>query len=145
VRQMVRSVRPGGRIVLEDDDHDLLRLWPEAPGFSTLWEAYVRAIHVNRNDPFVGRRLPALLHQAGARPSRTTFLFFGGCAGSWELATMVENIVGIFDGARDRLLEASRIERADYDAAIDALRAWSRRPDAALWYPLCWCEGVRPG
>jgi SAM-dependent methyltransferase len=144
VRQMVRAVRPGGRIVLEDDDHDLMRLWPEAPGFSTLWEAYVRTIHVNRNDPFVGRRLPALLHQAGAVPRRSTFLFFGGCAGSWELATMVENLVGIFGGVRERLLEASRIDRADYDTAIDGLRAWSRRPDAALWYAVCWCEGLRP-
>ena len=32
VRQMVRAVKPGGRVVLADDDHDLLRLWPEPPG-----------------------------------------------------------------------------------------------------------------
>lgn len=143
VRQMVRAVKVGGRIVLEDDDHDLLRLWPEAPGFQTLWDAYVRAIHVNRNDPFVGRRLPALLHLAGAAPRRSSVVFFGGCAGSWELGTMVENVVGIFDGARERMLEASRIDERDYRAAIDAFRAWAERPDAALWYQVLWAEGVR--
>jgi ubiquinone/menaquinone biosynthesis C-methylase UbiE len=29
VRQMLRAVRPGGRIVLADDDHELLRFWPK--------------------------------------------------------------------------------------------------------------------
>ena len=32
-QSMVRALRPGGRIVLADDDHDLLRIWPEPPGF----------------------------------------------------------------------------------------------------------------
>src|SRR5215510_5257091 len=36
VRQMVRALRPGGRIVLEDDPHDTLRLWPDPPGFQHL-------------------------------------------------------------------------------------------------------------
>ena len=27
-------LRPGGRIVLADDDHDILRLWPEPPGLA---------------------------------------------------------------------------------------------------------------
>ena len=29
VKTMVRAVKQGGRIVLADDDHDVLRLWPE--------------------------------------------------------------------------------------------------------------------
>src|SRR6266576_212810 len=29
VREMVQAVRPGGRVVLADDDHEILRLWPE--------------------------------------------------------------------------------------------------------------------
>jgi len=36
VRKMVDLVRPGGRIILADDDFDTLRLWPEPPGFSTI-------------------------------------------------------------------------------------------------------------
>ena len=35
VKTMVRAVQPGGRIVLADDDHDVLRLWPEPPGFTS--------------------------------------------------------------------------------------------------------------
>ena len=32
VKAMVSAVRPGGRIVLLDDDHDLMRFWPEPEG-----------------------------------------------------------------------------------------------------------------
>ena len=31
VDEMVRAVRPGGRVALLDDDHELLRLAPEVP------------------------------------------------------------------------------------------------------------------
>ena len=34
VRNMARAVRPGGRVILSDDDYDGLRLWREPPGFS---------------------------------------------------------------------------------------------------------------
>src|SRR5436309_6817628 len=57
VKTMVRSVRPGGRIVVADDDHGVLRLWPESPGFYDLWNAYMRTYDRIGNDPFVGRRL----------------------------------------------------------------------------------------
>jgi len=30
-----------------------------------------------------------------------------------------------------------------FDQALCAVRQWGRRPDAALWYGLCWVEGVR--
>src|SRR2546429_8372429 len=56
-RAMVRAVRPGGRIVLEDDDHDLLRLWPEPAGVMAVWKAYIRSYDRAGRDPFVGRGL----------------------------------------------------------------------------------------
>lgn len=143
VRQMVRAVRIGGRIVLADDDHDVLRLWPEPPGFGALWEAYIRVIHLNRNDPFVGRRLVTLLHLAGARPRRSGAIHFGGCAGSIELATMVDNVIGLFEGVREALLEGSLLARLDYESALSAFRTWGKRCDAALWYAVPCAEGVR--
>jgi len=144
VRQMVKSVRPGGRVVLMDDDHDTLRLWPEPPGFAPLWDAYIRTIHLNRNDPFIGRRLVTLLHQAGAVPERSTMIYFGGCAGTTALATMIDNVIGLFDGVRERLEAASLIASIDYDEAIAAFRRWGRRPDAGFWYAVPWAEGRRP-
>ena len=86
VRAMARAVRPGGRIVLEDDDHDVLRLWPEPPGLTPLWRAYIRSFDRLGNDPAVGGRRIARQHQAGARPPRNTRFLLGSGSGAPQLA-----------------------------------------------------------
>ena len=99
VREMVRAVRPGGRIVLADDDHDVLRLWPEPPGFSAVWQAYIRSYDRLGNDPYIGRRLVGLLHAAGAVPTRNDWIFFGGCVGMPTFPDIVENLRDIAGGS----------------------------------------------
>jgi SAM-dependent methyltransferase len=143
VRAMVRAVRVGGRIVLEDDDHDILRLWPEPPGVLDLWHAYMRSYERNGNDPYVGRKLVALLHEAGASPARSAWLFFGGCAGDGRLELFVRNMAGLLEGARAEILAGGEPDGPGFEAAIEALLAWGRRPDAAFWFARCWAEGVR--
>lgn len=145
VREMVRAVRPGGRIILEDDAHDTHRLWPEPPGFGRLWSAYLRTYDRLGNDPFVGARLVSLLVEAGAVPRRNTWLFFGACAGQAELlAAYVDNLVRIMQGVRDPILRLGEFEPASFDQALQAIRDWGRRPDAAYWYAVSWAEGQRP-
>jgi SAM-dependent methyltransferase len=145
VRGMVRAVRPGGRIVLEDDGHDILRLWPEPPGFERLWRCYLRTYDRAGNDPLVGHRLVSLLHQAGAAPTRNTWLFFGACAGERALfEAYVENIARILEGVREPILELGEVDLAFFEACIVGLRKWADRPDGALWYATSWAEGRRP-
>jgi SAM-dependent methyltransferase len=145
VREMVRSVRPGGRIILEDDAHDTHRLWPEPPGFMRLWTAYLRTYDRVGNDPFIGHRLVSLLMQAGALPRRNSWLFFGACAGQPQLLdAFVENLVGVMKGVREAILSLGEIEPAAFDSCLDAVREWGRRPDAAYWYAISWAEGRRP-
>jgi SAM-dependent methyltransferase len=143
VRQMVRAVRPGGRVVLADDGHDTFRLWPEPPGFSRLWECYMRTYDRVGNDPLVGHRLVALLHQAGAEPVRNTWLFFGGCAGQPEFGAYVDNLARILDGVRRPILDLGVFDEPAFDACLAALRTWGGRPDAAMWYAVSWAEGRR--
>ena len=143
-RQMVRAVRPGGRIVLADDDHDVLRLWPEPPGLIQLWQAYIRSYDRLGNDPYVGRRLISLLHAAGAQPDRNTWIFFGACSGSVVFPAIVENLEKILVGAGELILTTARLDGASFDRAIAALREWSTLPDAAFWFATCWAEGTRP-
>ncbi len=144
VRQMVQAVRPGGRVILEDDDHDVWRVWPEPPGFVALWRAYMESYVRLGNDPSVGRKLVELLHQAGAQPRRNHWIFFGGCSGDPNFVTLVENAIGILEGARAVMLEQRLIEERALNEALAALRAWGQRGDAALWYAMSWAEGVRP-
>jgi hypothetical protein len=140
---MVRAVRPGGRVVLEDDDHDVLRLWPEPLGVRSLWRAYMRTYDRLGNDPYVGRRLVELLSAAGARPVRATWIFFGACAGEESFPVFVDNMASIVAGAREAIVSGNLLGAAEFDAALAELRRFRERPDGAFWYAICWAEGVR--
>jgi SAM-dependent methyltransferase len=144
VRQMVRALKPGGRLVLEDDDHEVLRLFPEPPGFSAMWGTYMRTYDLAGNDPLVGRKLVSLIHQAGALPRRNDLLTFGGCAGEQRFAPLIENIVRILEGARAAMASAGPPVGEAFDQALRDIQAWGRRPDAAIWFGRCWAEGVKP-
>lgn len=140
---MVRAVRPGGRIVLEDDDHDLLRVWPEVPGFDRLWRAYLRTYDQLGNDPYIGRRLVEMLRQAGATPVENDMLFFGSCSGNSSFNDFVRNFVGLLEGAPEAILEATTLDKVELEHGVEALKQWGLRDDAALWYVTCWAEGTR--
>ena len=82
--RMVAAVRPGGRVVLADDDHDVLRLWPEPPGSRRSGRAASGATTGSVTTlcgPAVGE--PA--DGPAVRPVRNNWLFFGSCAGSSTL------------------------------------------------------------
>jgi len=144
VRSMVRAVKPGGRIILEDDDHDVLRLSPDAPDVLDLWRAYYLTYERQGKNPYVGRHLVSLLHEAGARPRGARCLYFGSCAGSPEFETMIENFIGIIVGARAEMTRFGLADERQIDEGIEAFRNWMHLPDAAMWYTTCWAEGVRP-
>jgi SAM-dependent methyltransferase len=145
VRVMLRAVRPGGRIVVQDEDHDILRLWPEPEGVMEIWRAYIRGYEIRGLDPFVGRRLPAILLEAGARPVRSAWIDFGGCAGTARFGALVENMARVLESAEEAVVGAGLAEGPEFHAAISSLRAWGGCRDAALWYALACVEGIRPG
>jgi len=144
VNAMARAVRPGGRVVIEDDDHDALRLWPEPPGFRSVWQAYMRTYDRLGNDPHVGRRLVELLAVAGLRPTRIAMPLLGACAGQPEFPAYVSNLAVIFDGARDAILATGGVSAEAMDQAQEAIRVWGRRGDAVFWYTVSWAEAVKP-
>ncbi|MFI5370282.1 MAG: methyltransferase domain-containing protein [Candidatus Eisenbacteria bacterium] len=143
VRAMTRAVAPGGRIVLADDDHDVLRLWPEPPGLETLWRAYIATYERAGRDPYVGRKLVELLHAAGLSPARNTWIWFGGCSGDPLFPALVRNLLDILAGAREAILATGRVDAKAFDDAVAATHAWATRPDAALWFAIAWAEGIK--
>ncbi|RJP75786.1 MAG: methyltransferase domain-containing protein [Candidatus Zixiibacteriota bacterium] len=141
VRAMVRAVRPGGRIILADDDHDLMHLHPEPPGFAALWQAFMRSFENLGNDPYVGRRLVSLLYQAGAQPVRNTVVFLGSCSGDPHFETLTGILVTILQKAREAMVGGGLIDADGFETAVEAVQAWGRRPDAGFWYSLNLAEG----
>jgi SAM-dependent methyltransferase len=144
VRGLGRALRPGGRLVLIDDDHDLVRLWPSMPAIDELWRARAHAVIDRGHDPFVGRKLIALMQLADLQPTASDQLFFGGCSGHAQWDLVAANFADVLRGSRVEILAATAIAGDLFDEVVDSLVPWSRRPDAALWYPVCWAVGRRP-
>ena len=143
VRMMVEAARPGGKIILQDDDHEVLRIHPEPDGFYDLWEAYARSYLKVGNDPYVGRRLVSLLHKSGANPVANHWLFFGSCAGHPHFSSYAANLRGVLQTAEDAIVQSELLSQSLFDAAIDSLQRWEINPDAAIWYAVCWAEGKK--
>jgi ubiquinone/menaquinone biosynthesis C-methylase UbiE len=143
VNAMVRAARPGGRIILEDDDHELLRLYPAVPAFEALWRAYLASYQSSGRDPLIGRRLPDMLAQAGAEPSRCDWPFFGACHGSEHWDLIVSNCRAILVGAR-AAIQAQGVSSNAFDTGLSDYDAWRETRGAAFWYCTFWAEGIRP-
>lgn len=144
VEEMARAARPGGRVVLVDDDHDTLRLWPAAPAFERLWRAYCTEYERRGMDPRIGRRLSGLAHAAGLEPREARLLFFGACAGMELFATVMDNMIGVLAGAVPDLLRAGTLSEPELARALEEIRDWSTRRDAALWYAVPYLTTRRP-
>ncbi len=144
IQQMVRSLRPGGRVIVIDDDHDDFRPWPEPAGFPALWQAYVRSYERLGNDPFVGRRLVALLQEAGLTKLRNGCVFFGGCAGNERFQVTADNLIAALEGAKDTILSEELLDEESFRIGIEGLQQWKADPSAALWYAACCAEGFVP-
>jgi SAM-dependent methyltransferase len=142
IEQMVRAVRPGGRVFVSDDDHDNFCPWPEPAGFPAIWQAYVRSFALLGNDPFVGRKLVSLLQGAGLTSIRNTSVFFGGCAGNERFDAVADNLIAAMIGAKDTILSNDLLDTATFDAGIEGLHQWKSDPSAVLWYTICCAEGI---
>jgi SAM-dependent methyltransferase len=144
VAAMVRAVKPGGRVILEDDDHEALIIYPPVPEFDALWTAYARAYDAGGRDPRIGRKLVALLAGAGATPRHCDWPFFGSCAGSETFDAIITNCRVILTGARETIVATGGINEEGFDAGLRAYDAWRMRGDASYWYCTFWAEGARP-
>jgi SAM-dependent methyltransferase len=143
VRQMVAALRPGGRLILEDDDHDVLRFWPEAPAAMRLWNAYIESYPRLGNDPAIGRKLPSYIAAAGALPLRNDWVFFGGCRGDQRFEAIVANMAGILRGARSTLTELHLLSEEEHTRGLKELEQWSEKDGAAIWFAMAWAEGTK--
>lgn len=143
VQSMIKAVKKSGRIILEDDDHDIVRLWPEPSGFGKLWDAYMRSYECLGNNPRIGRSLISLLKNGGANPVRNTWIWFGSCSGDVTFGSTVDNLIGVIVGAKEVMLDQGLIRHREFDEGMASLMKWKNRGDAAYWYAAAWAEGVK--
>lgn len=119
-------------------------LFPEPEGFQQLWTAYVESYVEVGNDPFIGRKLPTLLLNAGFTDVRNDMVFFGDVAGSPTFEIFIKNLSDVISTAQSLMMENNLISQTAYDTAMEALITWAKLPNATALYPLCLAIANKP-
>lgn len=143
VSEMVKALKPGGRIVLEDDDHESMILYPEPIGFKKLWTAYMQSYVKVGNDPVIGRKLTRLLLEQDVQAISNDVVFFGDCAGTDTFDLFAINLTEVIATAFPILISEALISEGDYQTSMKAIEAWATLPDATIWYHINVAEGIK--
>lgn len=138
------ALKPGGIVYLVDDDHENFRIAPYTPAFDALWGPYNEAYRIRGNDPYIGRNLVTLLHEAGFDDFEIDFIKFGSAASEPDFHHYANNLIGILKGARQDILEITKITAQEFDEYIHEIQQWAKKPDAALWYAANFARGRKP-
>ena len=132
IREIVRVTRPGGWVAVQEVDMYPWICEPAHPAWNELLEALRRGWSANGQDPFIGRRLPTLLRQAGL-----TDVDGDAHAYRWHpghpYQTLLLTFIGIY---RHRLLEAQLLDEERLDRLTDELRKHLNSPDTFVVHPI---------
>jgi ubiquinone/menaquinone biosynthesis C-methylase UbiE len=142
VREMRRVLKPGGIAAVADADHDGCVIFPDDPlllrTFDILRELRIRS---GGGDTRVGKRLRALLHEAGF--TRTQGFAVANCeatseatarTGAWW-AAYVESPPMV-----DRATSLAVGDARELSAIAAAWRAWAAHPGA--YWATFWCQAL---
>jgi hypothetical protein len=138
---MVSALRPGGWLLVEDADYISCAAATPNRLFAGAFDRTVAAIMADAcarglYDPYIGRRLAALVAGGGLIDTGSEGLVFARSGGSGAAEFFAQSIVRI----RDELVERGIVTAADVDRMLAALRdptfsfldavsfaAWGRR------------------
>ncbi|MBV9143180.1 MAG: methyltransferase domain-containing protein [Pseudonocardiales bacterium] len=132
VTEMVRVVRPGGWIAVGNVDMTAWSCEPAHPAWTVLFEALIAAWKAAGLDPFIGRRLPALLRDAGL-----TEISLDAQARIWRSSDpyhwLLLTFIGIF---RNRIINGRFLTADQLDRLAAELQEHLAQPETFVIYSL---------
>jgi ubiquinone/menaquinone biosynthesis C-methylase UbiE len=140
--EMVRVCRPGGSVVFQDLDGQLLWNYPEDPVVQRAVEKVVAGLASTGFDPFVGRKLFSLAHNAGLKNIEVQVECYHLIAGEIEPATLKQWELKL-EIAVPRMAQVIGDESAAREHAQKFLE-YLRRPDTLTYSNVFTVTGVKP-
>ena len=141
IREMNRVLKPGGLAGLRSVDLAAILLAPEDAVLAGANDIWVRFRQHCGGDPFIGRRLRALLREADFTKTIGT-----ASSETWGSPERVQSflpaLIEEFTGPKitETALQLGWADQAQMDEAARALEDWSTHPDAFM--AIVWCEAV---
>ena len=130
VSALVRQIRPGGVVIVEDIDYRGHFAEPDCPALRRAVDLYTRSVESRGADANIGPRLPGLLRAAGLADVRMKLVQPAALEGGIKLLACVtlENIA-------DAVLEDGFITDRELRETIEELYAFARNPHTVLGGP----------
>jgi ubiquinone/menaquinone biosynthesis C-methylase UbiE len=127
VERMIKAIRPGGTIVVEDVDFPGHVCYPHCPAFERYVELYQAVVRLNGGDPTIGPRLYGLLKEVGASQlsvdiSQPTF-----CEGEGKLVAQIT-----MEHIRETVVSAGLASHTEIENIVSELDAFARSPDTIM-------------
>jgi ubiquinone/menaquinone biosynthesis C-methylase UbiE len=140
--EMIRVCRPGGSVLLQDLDGQLLWNYPEDPVVQRAAEKVVAGLASTGFDPFVGRKLFSLAHKAGLKDIEVQVECYHLIAGEIDRATLRHWELKL-EIAVPRIAQILGDQRAAREQAEKFLE-YLRRPDTLTYSNVFTVTGVKP-
>lgn len=142
IRGMYRVLKPGGLLGLKNPDFAGDLIWPSTPALEHLMhETLVQLYKHNGGNPFVGRCLKSLLHQAGLVEVVASASY--ECHGTPE---SIQFITDIFlnwlpsEAFAGQAIQLGLLDPSGIDKVVATWKEWGTHPDA--FWARAWCEVV---
>jgi len=139
--EMRQVLKPGGIAAIRCIDLGATLIAPADTAVTKAYDIWLKFRQHCGGDPFMGRRLRALLREAGF--AKTIGTASSETWGTPELTpTIMSALTGEITGPRitETALQMGWADQAQMDKAAPALKDWGDHPDAFM--AIVWCEAV---
>ncbi len=134
LREIYRTLRPGGKIFLQENNILTIEFDPDLKSFARLWKKFVILQRRLGGDALIGKRLFPLLKEAGFRKIELSIQPEVHFSGKSSFRPWVENLIDIIRGSKKALVKHRLTTPKEITLVIDELHRFLRRDDATAFF-----------
>lgn len=135
VREMLRTTKKRGRLVCQENDLHNVIYDPEIPGHDVVMEQFCKLQIQIKGDPFIGRKLFSIFHEAGAKKitlANEPEIYTEDTPETYK--AWMSNSLNIFLGAKEKLLQNNMITEKVMDEVCSVFRERINNPKGAALF-----------